>query len=189
MIPQVWQDRFKEYRPLIEAASTTHDIPVAVICGIISQESSWNTWSMRYEPDFTTRYVVPTYPKSSPTYRVQAGSSWGLMQLMGLVSREIGYQGNFLWLLTPEWGIYWGCRKLAALEKRYGVGNGRFAEYGTRGILGQDVIAAYNQGGDRWLDLDGDNVHDTNEQYRNQDYVSAVIGFVNEWSKIIGGKT
>lgn len=185
MIPQIWQDRFKEYRPIIEAASSTHDIPVAVICGIISQESAWNTWSMRYEPDFTARYVHPTYPKASPTFRVQAGSSWGLMQLMGLVSRELGYRDNFLWLLNPAVGIEWGCRKLKALEKKYGVGQSRLAEYGIRGIMGQDVIASYNQGNDRWLDLDGDGVHDLDETYRNQDYVSAVLGFSGEFSKLL----
>lgn len=185
MIPQFWLDRFKEYRLLIEAASGAHGIPAAVICGVISQESAWDTYSMRYEPDFTARYVVPTYPKSSPTFRVQAGSSWGLMQLMGLVSRELGYRDNYLYLLKPEVGIEWGCRKLAALTKRYGVGRGRLDEYGTRGILGQDVISAYNQGGDKFLDLDGDGVHDLGEEYRNEGYVDAVMGFAAAFEQLL----
>lgn len=187
MIPQSWQDRFGEYRTIIEAAEVAHGIPAAIICGIISQESAWDTWSMRFEPDFTKRYIIPAYPKSTPTFQVLQGSSWGLMQIMGLVARELGYKDNVLYLLKPEIGIEWGCRKLAALEKRYGVGRGRLEEFGTRGILGQDVISGYNQGNDRWVDSDLDNVHDLNEVYRNQDYVSAVLGFADEWSRIIGG--
>lgn len=187
MIPQLWQDKFREYRPFIQAASITHSIPQEIICGIISQESAWNPWSMRYEPAFTDRYVIPAYPKSSPTFRVQHGSSWGLMQIMGLVARELGCKDNLLYLLLPEIGITWGCRKLAALSKRYGAGKGRIEEYGTRGVLGQDVIASFNQGNDRWVDEDADGVHDINERYRNQDYVSAVLGYADEWSRIIGG--
>ena len=185
MIPQNWQDRFKEYRPIIEGCSAAHGIPTAVIFGIISQESAWDTWAMRYEPDFTARYVVAAFPKSTPTFRVQNGSSWGLMQTMGLVARELGYKDNLLYLLRPEIGIEWGCRKLAALEKRYGVGRSRLEEFGTRGVLGQDVVSAYNQGNDRWVDSDADGVHDLGEEYRNQGYVTAVLSFADEFGKLI----
>jgi len=187
MIPQFWQDRFREYRATIEKASTDHGIPTAVICGIISQESGWATWAMRYEPDFTKRYIIPTYPKSTPTFQVQHGSSWGLMQLMGLVARELGYKDNILYLLRPEIGIEWGCRKLAALIKRYGVSRDRLEEFGTRGVLGQDVVSAYNQGNDRWVDSDADGVHDLGEEYRNQGYVTAVLSFADEFGKLIPG--
>lgn len=185
MIPGAWLARWNEYRPIIEAAANTHGIPREIICGVISAESGWQPFAMRYEPDFTARYIVPKFPKSTPTFRVLHGSSWGLMQIMGLVARELGYQGSPLRLLQPEIGIDWGCRKLSALARRYGVGRDRLAEYGRRGVLGQDVIAAYNQGNDRWVDANRNGVHDEIEGYKNQEYVQKVLVFAAEFGRLI----
>jgi soluble lytic murein transglycosylase-like protein len=40
--------------------------------------------------------------------------SWGLMQLMGEVAREMGFTGTYLsQLCDPPIGLLWGCKKLA----------------------------------------------------------------------------
>ena len=107
---------------------------------------------------------------------------------MGLVARELGLQQSPLMLLQPEIGIDWGCRKLAALARRYGVGRDRIAEYGRRGVLGQDVIAAYNQGNDRWVDVNRNGVHDLEEGYQNQEYVQKVLVYAAEFGRLLIGK-
>ena len=63
--------------------------------------------------------------------------SFGLMQVMGEVARELGFAGEFLTeLCDPHVGIEFGCRKLAkALAKH----NGQLEE----------SLLAYNGGADK----------------------------------------
>ena len=48
---------------------------------------------MRYEPAFFTKYVAPLYTnnKITATEAYARGFSWGLMQVMGQVARESGF--------------------------------------------------------------------------------------------------
>lgn len=46
-------------------------------------------------------------------------ASWGLMQVMGAVARELGYRGRYLPSLTnPEANLAVGCQKLSGLLQR-----------------------------------------------------------------------
>jgi soluble lytic murein transglycosylase-like protein len=88
----------------------------ALVCAIIEQESAWNPWAVRYEPAFFARYVAPFCAdnKISATEARARAFSWGLMQVMGQVARENGFNGTFLSALCdPEQGIAVGCRVLA----------------------------------------------------------------------------
>jgi soluble lytic murein transglycosylase-like protein len=84
----------------------------ALVCAVIEQESSWNTHAIRYEPGFRTRYVAPL--GLPPTEEIARSISWGLMQVMGQVAREHGFDGKFLsGLCDPALGLDIGCRVLA----------------------------------------------------------------------------
>lgn len=88
----------------------------ALVCAVVEQESSWDPWSIRYEPDFFTRYVLPLQEKNiihTDTEARARAFSWGLMQLMGQVAREVGYTGNLAALCAPATGLHWGCIHLA----------------------------------------------------------------------------
>jgi soluble lytic murein transglycosylase-like protein len=89
----------------------------ALVCAVIEQESGWNTWAIRYEPAFYTHYVMPQRGLSATEAYARA-FSWGLMQCMGEVAREEGFQGDLASLCDPETGIDVGCnhlkRKMAA---------------------------------------------------------------------------
>lgn len=70
---------------------------------------------MRYEPAFFTKYVAPLYTnnKISATEAWARGFSWGLMQVMGQVARESGFDASFLSALCdPENGLAIGCKVL-----------------------------------------------------------------------------
>jgi soluble lytic murein transglycosylase-like protein len=70
---------------------------------------------MRYEPAFFTKYVAPLYTnnKVSATEAYARGFSWGLMQVMGQVAREAGFEALFLSVLCdPEQGLAVGCKVL-----------------------------------------------------------------------------
>src|SRR5260370_487924 len=79
------------------------------------QESAWNPWARRYEPLFFAKYVASLYTnnKVSASEAYARGFSWGLMQVMGQVARETGFDALFLsTLCDPEQGLAIGCKVL-----------------------------------------------------------------------------
>jgi soluble lytic murein transglycosylase-like protein len=93
-----------------------HGLDPALVCAVIEQESAWNPWAVRYEPGFLSRYIAPLYTagKLSPTEAYTRAMSWGLMQVMGQVAREFGFEeASLSGLCDPATGIEFGCRILA----------------------------------------------------------------------------
>ena len=84
-------------------------------------------------------------------------TSWGLMQVMGTVARELGHRGWLSELCEPERGIYYGCLHLKKLMDRHGNLS--------------DTVAAYNAGSPR---------RDVNGKYVNQEYVDRFIRVLSE---------
>jgi len=78
---------------LARHAAEARALDPGLVCAVIEQESAWNPWAMRYEPVFFTKYVAPLYTnnKISATEAYARGFSWGLMQVMGQVAREIRF--------------------------------------------------------------------------------------------------
>jgi len=100
---------------LARKAATVQSLEPALVCSIVEQESAWNPWAMRYEPAFFTKYVAPLYTnnKVSATEAYARGFSWGLMQVMGQVARENGFDAPFLSALCdPEQCLAIGCKVL-----------------------------------------------------------------------------
>jgi soluble lytic murein transglycosylase-like protein len=87
-----------------------------LVCAVIEQESGWRADAVRYEPAFYTRYVVPLIfsERLVPEEATGRATSWGLLQVMGQVAREHGFQGPFQELCDPETGISVGCQVLKA---------------------------------------------------------------------------
>lgn len=94
----------------------------ALVCAVIEQESQWNSWAVRYEPEFQEKYILPlkhsgqlkTFGASMNTEIVARSCSFGLMQTMGEVAREAGADFAFLTeLCNPERGLEFGCSHLA----------------------------------------------------------------------------
>jgi soluble lytic murein transglycosylase-like protein len=100
---------------LARKAAAAQALDPALVCAVVEQESAWNPWAMRYEPAFFTKYVAPLYTnnKVSATEAYARGFSWGLMQVMGQVAREAGFEALFLSALCdPEQGLAVGCKVL-----------------------------------------------------------------------------
>lgn len=92
-----------------------HKLEPALVCAVIEHESSWDTFAVRYEPEFMHRYIAPLIGRSAitGTEAYTRSMSFGLMQVMGQVAREEGFDGPFLTALCdPEFGIEYGCRRL-----------------------------------------------------------------------------
>jgi soluble lytic murein transglycosylase-like protein len=100
---------------LARKAAAAQSLEPALVCAIVEQESAWNPWAMRYEPAFFTKYVAPLYTnnKITATEAYARGFSWGLMQVMGQVARESGFDAQFLSALCdPEQALAVGCKVL-----------------------------------------------------------------------------
>lgn len=97
------QDKAKYY-------ARVYDLDGALVCAVIEQESNWAQWAIRYEPEFQKRYVEPLGKGETET--VARSISWGLMQLMGQVARELGFQGKMASLCDPDVGLPLSCQHL-----------------------------------------------------------------------------
>jgi soluble lytic murein transglycosylase-like protein len=100
---------------LARKAAAAQTLDPNLVCAVVEQESAWNPWAMRYEPAFFTKYVAPLYTnnKIAATEAYSRGFSWGLMQVMGQVARETGFDALFLSsLCDPEQGLAVGCKVL-----------------------------------------------------------------------------
>lgn len=100
---------------LAKQIATAHELPPELVCAVCEQESSWNVYAIRFEPEFFKTYVAGLYTnnKIDVTEAYGRAFSWGLMQTMGQVAREFGYEGPLPQLCEPETGIEIGCRVLA----------------------------------------------------------------------------
>ena len=109
---------------LARHAAETRALDPGLVCAVIEQESAWNPWAMRYEPAFFSKYVAPLYTnnKITATEAYARGFSWGLMQVMGQVARESGFDAQFLSsLCDPEQALAVGCK---VLRKKFDAASG-----------------------------------------------------------------
>lgn len=96
--------------------ATKYGLDPALVCALIEHESTWNAWACRYEPTFMARYIQPLLNNGTVKTMTEAtmrSSSFGLMQVLGQVAREMGFGGKFLTeLCDPDVGVDFGCKKL-----------------------------------------------------------------------------
>lgn len=137
---------------LIKAAATRRSLPWELVYAICQIESSLNPAATRHEPHY--RWLVGDNEAMSPTERQDQMTSWGLMQVMGAVARELGHQGPLSDLLNPPTGLFYGCLHLRRFRAKYD--------------LWPDVIAAYNAGSPR-------RIAGQIGPYVNQSYVDKVL--------------
>lgn len=126
----------------IHVMAARHGLPPELVRAMVQVESTDNPWATRFEPGFYTRYVEKNpdvkaiAPCSLDTERRLCATSFGLLQVMGLVARERGFKGAYLTeLCDPATGLNIGCKHLAAFAARFRAAFGWSA-----------VCAAYNGG-------------------------------------------
>ena len=149
-----------EIRKEIENAAFKYGLDPDYVEAHIMVESSGEPQKTRFEPAFYKTYIQPLLIKNnlSPAESRGRATSYGLLQIMGQVARELGLEGNFNDLLTVSVGLEWGCKKLAQCYHKYP----------------NDIhagISAYNCGTPRLL---------KNGKLKNQEYVDKVLGFLKQ---------
>lgn len=162
-------------KDLVYYASSQFGLDPLLVAAIIQKESSGNPWMTRYEPT-TDGYVVnlgmyraisSKLGISQQTEYEAEKHSWGLMQVMGFVARELGYDGLLTRILIPSIGIHLGCMKLQLLFQKYGDV--------------EKVVSSYNQGSPRMT---------TGGLFLNQkSYVDPVFSYYRELERARDEKT
>lgn len=124
---------------------------------IITAESAWNPYAIRFERDFN--YFV-NVEKLAQLNKITADTeknlqkfSFGLGQVMGGTARWLGYVGPLTALCEPDFGIEYCLKHLHHLSSEYS--------------RHEDIAAAYNAGSVRY---------DEKGQYFNRWYVDRVMG-------------
>ena len=126
-----------DLRALIDTTAAAHGLDPAVVRALVQVESSGNRWAWNPEPRYRYFWDVmenrPFRPVSAleianqfppSDFHALAGdddnewwaqqASWGLMQIMGAVARELGFTGPYLTeLCDPQTNLHYGCLKLA----------------------------------------------------------------------------
>lgn len=124
---------------------------------IAEVESAFDEMACRFEVNWKYLVNVEGFAKSSrisqDTERILQMCSFGMMQVMGSVARELGWKVNLLELTKPELGVKFGCLKIKELMRKYSNQD--------------DLVAAYNAGSPRKTDKG---------KYVNQTYVDKVRG-------------
>lgn len=157
----------KTWIEMITEKSRQADLPPEMILAIIETESDGNPYAATYHANYSwinmqTKRPADCHPNTESVHQRMA---WGLMQIMGAIARDMGFEGWLTELTNPEINIAIGMKYLASLAKKY---------MESHGIDG--VIAAYNAGSPKKT-ADG--------KYRNQAYVDKVKSLMLKYAALI----
>jgi hypothetical protein len=150
-----------DYLRFIASERAIHfGIDPAILKAIITQESNWNRYAIRYEPEWTYLLNPEHYAAllhiTVATEKETQKMSWGLGQLMGSVLRELGHEGSMGEALDSETNLAYVCRKIEELQKK------------TQGP--QELFACYNGGMEALL-------QNKEGKFRNQSYVDSCMNY------------
>lgn len=142
----------------IKQATTKYNVDPAIVKAIITQESAWQMFALRYEPNYRYLFQPEIYAKSAfisiSTEVNTQKMSWGLGQIMGGLAREQGHKGLMGELFIPQNNINHICIRIAALKKKCDSP--------------EEIFACYNGGLDALKLVNG--------KFRNDGYVGSAMG-------------
>jgi soluble lytic murein transglycosylase-like protein len=135
------------YDQAIAALAKTHGIDETLLRALIAVESSGNPIAVRYEPQYRYTFQPLKYAKelglSFTTEVALQRMSFGLLQVMGAVAREQGFDGSLLQLARdPVLALEHGVRHLLKLYKRH-------SKQTAPRTFEEAPVAAYNAGSPR----------------------------------------
>ena len=107
---------------VITAKSADFNLDSLLVAAIIWHESKGQIYATRFEPNYKWLYDVDKFVNhlnSKETEIALQSCSFGLMQIMGAVVRELGYTGYLAKIYRPDINIYYGCMYLDKLRKKW----------------------------------------------------------------------
>jgi len=124
-----------DLKKMIHEEARRHGLNPDVVYALCVVESGLDTWAVRIEPGWRWWLSPLKWAKhvavTEKTERVCQQMSWGLMQIMGTVARERGMNQDIPALCDPTLGLYYGCKHLKWLLRRYGQLDKALSAYNT----------------------------------------------------------
>lgn len=133
-----------------------------IVKGVIEKESRRDPYALRYEKKDVNIFEAQKFAKLNETSEITEIEgqkfSYGLMQILASTARGIGYSGPLGGLFNVQTNLFYGCKYLGNLKKRY--------------PSGLDYISAYNEGYP---------AHNSEGHYANQDYVDDIVKLAQKY--------
>jgi len=108
----------------IERWAKTYALPVNIVKSQVMVESGGDQWACRFEKRWRWFLNPMIWAKlvniSKATEVVCQQMSWGLLQVMGTVARELGHKEDITRLCDVDIGLKYGCMKLRKEVDRWG---------------------------------------------------------------------
>lgn len=137
-MPDLLQYPVPRINERIENISRNFGIDPKLVTAIVGIESSFDPRISKFEPGVKperaalfTGFLHVDQETEENGQRV----SYGLMQILGLTARNLGFSKHFIELYEPDTNLFWGCKLLQQLTRRFEEED--------------EVIAAYNDGNAR----------------------------------------
>lgn len=165
-------EMFQEEIPkAIRKWETYYDIHPGLLSAMIKVESNRYPFAIRIEPHLKKAnwYIRALYGVT--IIQDYHYCSFGPMQIMFATARSIGFMGKAFELMNPDTNIKYGAKFLKGLLKKYNKSNMSIQQE----IM--DAVSAYNQGNNRFFDINKNGIKDMDEKYRNQTYVDKVMEY------------
>jgi soluble lytic murein transglycosylase-like protein len=128
---------------LISQYAVAYELPSDIIFGIVMTESSGNQYAMRYEKNYKWLMDPKKYKPhgcTEDTERTLQKFSFGLMQTMGAVFRELGFTDLLSKIIVnPDLQLDYGCRFLKKKIDKYGLDEG-ILSYNSGSPIKRDII-------------------------------------------------
>jgi hypothetical protein len=113
----------EKIKDIVEKHAESFNLQPNIVKAVIMVESNGDTFAVRFEPNWrwwlNPKYWARRVRVTTRTEAICQQMSWGPMQIMGTVARELGFEQDMPALCQPATGIYYGCKKLSQLLKKY----------------------------------------------------------------------
>jgi|ERR1700761_5916122 len=110
------------FEDLIKKTAEAYGLEWTWIKAIVTQESNFNPYALRYEPRYMYLYKVPIFAHklgiSEDTEMMTQKMSFGLGQVMLALAREQGFEKEAGLLFDPEINLDQVCKRIYTLKHR-----------------------------------------------------------------------
>lgn len=103
------------YRPLMTTVANAYHLDPLLVEAIAWIESRWQADAFRFEVQFWDRYQLAKKPEYQDAIPRRVSARYGLMQIMYVTARELGFDGEPELLFVPRTNLHFGCKNLQSL--------------------------------------------------------------------------